>query len=219
MLDVMMQNFWPIFIQGLTVSLPLALVSFIFALVIAIITAMIRYAKIPVLSQLIRFYVWIIRGTPLLLQLLIVFYGLPSIGFRVNALAAAVFVFSINEGAYCSETMRGALESIDKGQLEAGYCCGLSYLQVMVHIVLPQALRTAFPALMNSLISMTKDTSLASNITVTEMLFRTQRLAGKNYQFMAMYLTAGLCYLIFCTVLTWLQRRIEKRLSRYDTKE
>ena len=181
MLEVMIENFWTIFMQGVTTTLPLALVSFSLALVIAILSALARYAKIPVLTQLIRLYVWLIRGTPLLVQLMIGFYGVSSLGYRVNPWAAAIVVFALNEGAYCSETMRGALESVPAGQLEAGYCVGMNYMQIMWHIVLPQAMRTALPSLMNSLISMVKDTSLASGITVTEMLYRSQRIAGILY--------------------------------------
>jgi len=124
----------------------------------------------------------------------------------------------INEGAYCSETIRGALTSVSEGQVEAGYCVGLSYWQIMWHIVLPQAFRTAFPSLGNSMISMLKDTSLASNITVAEMFFKTQRIAGKNYRFMAMYVLVAIIYLIFSTILTYLQRWGEKKLNYYSAK-
>ena len=110
-----------------------------FALVIAVIVALIQYAKVPVLTQIARFYIWLIRGTPLLVQLFIVFYGLPGLGIRVNAFWAAVFVFSVCEGAYCAETIRGALEAVPYGQTEAGYCVGMNFAQTMWHIVLPQA--------------------------------------------------------------------------------
>ena len=218
MLEVMAENFWTIFMQGLTTTLPLALGSFSLALVIAILAALARYGKVPVLTQIIKFYVWLIRGTPLLVQLMIGFYGVSSLGYRVNPWVAAVIVFALNEGAYCSETMRGALEAVPPGQLEAGYCVGMNYVQIMWHIVLPQAMRTALPSLMNSLISMVKDTSLASSITVTEMLYRSQRIAGKNYKFMAMYTLVALVYLIFCTVLTYLQSIVEKKLNHYGRK-
>lgn len=125
----------------------------------------------------------------------------------------AVIVFSINEGAYAAETMRAALESIPAGQLEAGYCVGMSYLQTMRRIVLPQALRTAFPPLSNSLIAMIKDTSLAANITVTEMFMVTQRIVARTYEPLALYIEIGLIYLMFSTVLTKLQRMGEKKMN------
>ncbi len=146
-------------------------------MVIAVAVALVQYANVPVLRQIARFYIWVIRGTPLLVQLFIIFYGLPSLGIMLDAFPAAVIAFAFNEGAYCAETMRGALESVPQGQLEAGYCVGMSWWQIMRRIVLPQALRTAVPALSNSLIGMIKDTSLASNITVAELFMAGQRVA------------------------------------------
>ena len=140
-------------------------------------------------------------------------------GYYMSPFWAAVLVFSINEGAYCAETMRGALEAVPVGQIEAGYCVGMSYTQIMRRIVLPQALRTAFPPLSNSLISMVKDTSLASNITVAEMFMATQRINARYYEPLALYLEVAVIYLIFCTLLTWLQRLGEKKLSAYTKKE
>ena len=124
-------------------------------------------------------------------------------------------MFSINEGAYGAEIIRAALESVPKGQLEAGYCVGMSYLQTMRRIILPQALRTAFPSLSNSLIAMVKDTSLAANITVTEMFMATQRIVARTYEPLALYIEVGVIYLMFSTVLTWLQRLGEKKLDFY----
>lgn len=169
LVGILIDSFPNILINGLTVTLPLTIISFALALVIALITALVQTAKIPVLRQLARFYVWVIRGTPVLVQLFVVFYGLPSLGVLIDPFPAAVACFAINEGAYCAETIRAALESVPAGQMEAGYCVGMTYLQTMRRIVLPQALRTAFPPLFNSLISLLKDTSLAANITVTEM--------------------------------------------------
>ncbi|MCH3962497.1 MAG: amino acid ABC transporter permease [Solobacterium sp.] len=214
--QLMLDSFPQIFMAGLTMTIPLTIISFSLALIIAILAALVQYAEIPVLRQICRFYIWIIRGTPLLVQLFVVFYGFPSIGIHTDPFWSAVAVFAVNEGAYCAETIRGCLESVPAGQMEAGYCVGLNYWQIMRHIVLPQAIRTAFPALSNSLISMLKDTSLASNITVMEMFFQTQRIAGRNYRFMAMYLTVAAVYLIFSTILTWLQRWGEKKLNFYS---
>ena len=216
--QLVIDSFPQIFMAGLTMTAPLTIISFSLAMVIAILVALIQYAKVPVAKTICRFYIWIIRGTPLLVQLFVVFYGFPSIGVHTNPFWSAVAVFAINEGAYCAETIRGSLESIPFGQMEAGYCVGMHYSQIMWHVVLPQALKNAFPALSNSLISMLKDTSLASNITVMEMFFQTQRIAGRNYRFMAMYLTVAFVYLIFSTILTWLQRWGEKKLNFYSAE-
>jgi cystine transport system permease protein len=216
--QLVIDSFPQIFMAGLTMTVPLTIISFTLAMIIAILVALVQYAKVPVVKSICRFYIWIIRGTPLLVQLFVVFYGFPSIGVHTDPFWSAVVVFAVNEGAYCAETIRGSLESIPEGQMEAGYCVGMNYTQIMWHVVLPQALKNAFPALSNSLISMLKDTSLASNITVMEMFFQTQRIAGRNYRFMAMYLTVAGVYLIFSTILTWLQRWGEKKLNFYSAE-
>jgi cystine transport system permease protein len=189
--------------------------SFSLALIIAVIVAMIQYAHIKGLSFLCRVYIWIVRCTPLLVQLYLVFYGLPSIGIVLDAYPTAVLVFGINEGAYMAESMRGALEAVPSGQMEAGYCVSMTYLQTMWHVILPQAFRTAFPALSNSLISMVKGTSLASVITVTEMFRQAVVINGRVYESLALYTEVALIYLAFCSVLTLLQRWGEKKLSAY----
>ena len=158
--QVIVESFPQLMYRGLTMTIPLTLISFAIALVIAVIVALVQFANVPVLKQICRFYIWVIRGTPLLVQLYVIFFGLPSIGVNVDAFPAAVIVFSINEGAYAAETIRGALESVPAGQMEAGRCVGMSYVQIMWHVILPQTFRTAFPALGNELISMVKDTSL-----------------------------------------------------------
>ena len=213
--QVIVESFPQLMYRGLTMTIPLTLISFAIALVIAVIVALVQFANVPVLKQICRFYIWVIRGTPLLVQLYVIFFGLPSIGVNVDAFPAAVIVFSINEGAYAAETIRGALESVPAGQMEAGRCVGMSYVQIMWHVILPQTFRTAFPALGNELISMVKDTSLAANITVTEMFFQAQRIAGRTYQTMALYIEVAVIYLLSSTVLTLLQRLGEKKLGAY----
>lgn len=213
--EILMDSFPKILLPGLTMTIPLTAISFALALILAVITALVQFANIKGLKQLARFYIWVIRGTPLLIQLYVIFYGLPGLGIVIDPFPAAVIVFSINEGAYAAEILRAALESVPHGQLEAGYCAGMSYLQTMRRIILPQAMRTAFPSLSNSLISMVKDTSLAANITVTEMFMVTQRIVARTYEPLALYIEVGLIYLIFSTVLTKLQRFGEKKLNTY----
>lgn len=215
LIEIITDSFFKILLPGLTMTIPLTLISFAFAMVIAVVVAMIQVADVKILKQMARLYVWVIRGTPLLVQLYVIFYGLPRLGILLDPFPAAVIVFSINTGAYDSETMRAAIESVSKGQMEAGYCVGMSYWQIMRRIVLPQALRTAFPPLSNSLIGLVKDTSLAANITVLEMFMATQRIVARTYEPFALYCEVGLVYLLFSTVLTRLQRIGEKRLSIY----
>ncbi len=214
-MKLVFDSFWEILKPGLQMTIPLTLLSFFFALIIATITALVQEAQIPVLKQLARFYIWVIRGTPLLVQLFVVFYGLPKLGILINPFPAAVLVFSINEGAYSAETIRAAIESVPKGQLEAGHCVGMSWMQTMRRIILPQALRTAFPTLFNSVISMVKDTSLAANITVTEMFMQTQRIVARTYEPLVLYIEVGFIYLLMCTVLTKIQAWGEKRLNAH----
>ena len=219
LIELLVNSFWQILLPGLTMTIPLTALAFSLGMVIAIVTALIQFARVPVLRQIARFYIWIIRGTPLLVQLFVVFYGLPDVGILLDPFPAAVLVFAVNEGAYCAETMRAALESVPVGQMEAGYCVGMSYLQIIRRIVLPKALRTAFPPLSNSLISMVKDTSLAANITVMEMFMATQRIAARTYEMLPLYCEVALIYLMFSTVLTFVQRAGERRLSVYGKRK
>lgn len=215
LIDIFVNSFPKILIPGLTATVPLTAISFSLAMVIAVAVALVQYAQVPVLRQLCRFYIWVIRGTPLLVQLFLVFYGLAKVGLVLAPFPAAVLVFSINEGAYCAETVRGALESIPGGQLEAGRCLGLTWLQTVRSVILPQAMRGAFPALSNSLIAMIKDTSLVSNITMTEMFRATVQINASVYEPLLLYTEVALVYLLFSTVLTGLQRWGEKRLGAY----
>ncbi|MDO4523418.1 MAG: amino acid ABC transporter permease [Eubacteriales bacterium] len=218
LLQIMIDSFPKILLPGLMTTIPLTVISFSLGLMIAVLVSMIQYAKIPVLRQIMRFYIWVIRGTPLLVQLYVVFYGLPGIGVMIDPFPSAVLVFAVNSGAYASETMRAAIESVPSGQMEAGFCVGMSWWQIMRRIVLPQAFRTAFPSLGNELISMVKDTSLAANITVMEMFMSTQRIIGVYYEPFALYLEVGVIYLMFSTVLTKLQTLGERRLGAYGTR-
>jgi len=212
---ILVDSFPKLLEYGVKVTVPLTALSFALALVVSLIVAMIQYADVPVLRQVCRFYIWIVRGTPLLVQLYLVFYGLPSLGVMLPAYPSAVLVFGFNEGAYMAESIRGALESVSRGQMEAGWCVGLNYLQIMRHVVLPQAFRAAFPALSNSLISMLKGTSLAATITVTEMFREATIINGRVYESLGLYTEVALIYLAFCTILTWLQRIGEKKLASY----
>ncbi len=222
----MSQHTWGILVDAfpkllkylVNVTVPLTVLSFALAIVIAVIVALIQYANIKGLKQICRFYIWVVRGTPVLVQLYLIFYGLPKLGLVLDAFPCAVLVFGFNEAAYMAESVRGSLESVSKGQLEAGQCVGMNYLQIMWHIVLPQAFRVAFPALSNSLISLTKETSLAASITVMEMFRQAQVINGRVYQPIGLYTEVALVYLLLCTVLTAVQHWGERRLGSYGTK-
>lgn len=213
--QLVLDSFLHILIPGLMVTIPLTILAFTFGLLIALGTALVQIANIPVLKQLARFYIWIIRGTPLLVQLYVIFYGLPSLGLVLDAFPSAVLVFSVNTGAYAAETIRAAIESVPRGQLEAGYVVGMTFSQTMHRIILPQAFRVAFPPLSNSLIGLVKDTSLAANITVLEMFMATQQIAARTYEPFLLYCEVGLVYLLFSTILTKIQAYGERKLGIY----
>ena len=214
--QIVVDSFGKLLIPGITVTIPLTLVSFAIGLALAIIVALTRVARTPVLTQIAQFYVWVFRGTPLLVQLFVIFFGLPSIGVTIPAIPSAIIAFSLNVGAYASETLRGAIEAVPRGQFEAGYATNMSYVTIMRRIVLPQAFRSAFPALFNTFISLVKDPSLAANITVVEMFMTAQRITAVYYEPLALYLEVGVIYLLFCTVLTWVQHWCERRLAAHS---
>lgn len=207
-------SFFKLLIPGIMVTIPLTVISFTIGLVIALLTALVQVADVPVLKRVARFYVWIIRGTPMIVQLFVVYFGLPSVGITLNPFPSAIIVFSLSVGAYCSETIRAAIESVNRGQLDAAYSLGMNFPRAMRYVILPQAFRTAFPPLSNSLIGLVKDTSLAYSIAIVEILATAQRIAARTYDYFWLYLEAGFIYLIFCTVLTYIQRAAEKRLER-----
>ena len=195
------------------VTLPLTALVFVIGVILAFFLAIVQILNIRVLKQFARIYIWFFRGTPLLVQLFIIFYGLPSLGWMIPAFPSAVIAFSLNLAAYASETIRSAILSVPQGQTEAGYMIGLSYPQIMLRIVLPQAARVAFPILFNSLIGLTKDTSLASSITVIEMFKSSQQIAGRYFEPFALYIEVALVYLAISSVLTLLQSYLEKKLT------
>ncbi|MHB9295449.1 amino acid ABC transporter permease [Pillotina sp. SPG140] len=208
------ESFWIILKAGLVLTIPMALCSFAVGLVIAVITALARLSKYRPLSTTATLYVWVFRGTPLLVQLFIVFFGLPSVGIKLSAISSAIIAFSFNIGAYCSETVRSALTSIPKGQWDAAYAIGMTKRMALLRIIAPQALSVAIPPLSNSFIGLVKETSLAANITIAEMFMTAQRIAARTYEPMLLYSLAALFYLAFSTVLTRLQGQIERHLAK-----
>jgi cystine transport system permease protein len=212
-IQILVQAFPKILLPCLKITIPLTICSFILGLILALFLAIVQVANVKGLKQFARIYIWIFRGTPLLVQLFIIFFGLPSIGIVLNAFPSAVIAFSLNLAAYNAEIIRSAILAVPEGQTEAALMVGLSYPQLMVKIVLPQAGRIAFPPLFNSLIGLTKDTSLASNITVIEMFAVAQQVAARYYEPFALYCEAAVIYLMICTLLTWLQSYVEKKLT------
>ncbi|TDL03801.1 transporter substrate-binding domain-containing protein [Mycolicibacterium obuense] len=209
------ENLWPLARAALTMTIPLTVISFALGLVIALAVALARLSSNVVASNVARFYISVIRGTPLLVQLFIVFFALPQFGVKIDPFPAAVIAFSLNVGGYAAEIIRSAIQSIPKGQWEAAQTIGLDYTGTLRRIILPQATRVAVPPLSNTLISLVKDTSLASTILVTELLRQAQIIAAPTFEFFALYGTAAVYYWVICLVLSFGQARIEHRLERY----
>ena len=211
---------------GFKYTIPLAIISFFFGLIIALVTALIRLSRqrgaFMILKWIASFYVWLFRSTPLLVQLFIVFFGLPYLrikgvlphGIKLEPFTAGIITFSLNTGAYASETIRAAISSVPTGQWEAGAAIGMTRLQILWRIILPQALRVALPPLSNSFISLVKDTSLAASITIMEMFAVSQQIAAENYQPLLMYTLVAMVYAVFTTVLSYFQGYLERVVDR-----
>ncbi|WP_104168738.1 amino acid ABC transporter permease [Arthrobacter sp. SX1312] len=213
--ELLRTSFWPLLSGGLTGTIPLSLASFAIGLALALVVALMRISGQPVLSGIARFYVSVIRGTPLLVQLFVIFYGLPSIGLTIDPWPSAVIAFSLNVAGYAAEILRAAILSVPKGQWEAGHTIGMSRTLTLRRVILPQAARVSVPPLSNTFISLVKDTSLASLILVTELFREAEQIAAFSQQFMLVYLEAAAIYWVFCLVLSSGQSVLEKRLDRY----
>ncbi|MGX9573144.1 amino acid ABC transporter permease [Mesorhizobium sp. f-mel] len=211
MLDSLPTLIW----AALIFTVPLTLLSFAFGLFVGLVVALVRLFGPKPLVAVVRFYVWIFRGTPLLVQLFLIFYGLPSVGILLDAFSAALIGFTLNIGAYTSEIIRAVIGSVPKGQWEAAYSIGMTWSQAMRRTILPQAGRVAVPPLSNTFISLVKDTSLAAAITVPEMFQAAQRIVATTYEPLILYIEAAALYLALSSVLSALQTRLEKRLNRY----
>jgi L-cystine transport system permease protein len=211
---ILLDSFFPLLKAGVMFTVPLTIISFFLGMIVAFAVAIIRVLNIKVLDRIVKFYVWIIRGTPLLVQLFIIFYGLPSIGITLSALVTAIIGFTLSVGAYGSETIRAAILSVPKGQWEAAHALGLSKLQTLLYIILPQAIKVAIPPMANSFISLVKDTSLAAAVTFTELFQVAQQITARTYEPLWLYMEAAFIYLMFCSVLSVLQSRLEIRFRK-----
>ncbi|MET1177081.1 amino acid ABC transporter permease [Peribacillus simplex] len=218
LVSIAQTSLYPMIEGAIQYTIPLTLITFVLGLVLAVLTALARLSSMRILQIIARVYVSIIRGTPLLVQLFIIFYGLPNLGVTIDPFISAIIGFSLNVGAYASEIIRAAILSIPKGQWEAGYSIGMTYTQALKRIILPQAARVSIPPLSNTFISLLKDTSLASLILVTELFRKAQEIAAKNYEFLLLYIEAAVLYWILCTILSFIQGSLEERLNRYVAK-
>lgn len=217
----------PAILKGVPVSLTIALIAFVVGLIIALACALIRIYNVPVLKQLVVLFVSFVRGTPLLVQIFLSYYGIPiviralnesyGLNWDISFIPAIYFIyvaFSINSGAYLSETIRAAILSVDKGQFEACYSVGMTTSQALRRVILPQALRVGLPNLCNHFIILLKDTSLAFAASVPEILGEAKMIAGRTSQFFEVYIVAALIYWALCTILEQISMYLERRLNK-----
>lgn len=206
----------PFLLKGAVFTVVLSIGGMFFGLLLGFILALARLYGHTVFSWLARIYVSFFRGTPLLVQLFMIYYGLPQLGLELDPLPAALIGFSLNMAAYVCEILRAAIGSIDRGQWEAASSIGMTRAQTLRRVVLPQAARTALPPLGNSFISLVKDTALAATIQVPELFRQAQLITARTFEVFTMYLTAALIYWVLASVLAHLQNRLEERVNRHD---
>ncbi|QDL38128.1 amino acid ABC transporter permease [Rhodoferax sediminis] len=213
-LTQLLRDALPVMLRGAGYTLVLAVASVIFGAVLGTLVAITRMAKVPMLSQFATLYVSCMRGTPLLVQLFVIYFGLPSIGIQFEPITAGILGLSLNVGAYLSETIRGAINGVEHGQWNAARSLGLTQTQTLRYIVGPQALRLAVPSLSNSLISLIKDTSLVSVIAVSELMLATKEVIATTFQPFPLYLAAAGIYWAMSAFFETLQKKLEVRLNR-----
>ncbi|AJJ62273.1 cystine ABC transporter permease [Yersinia aldovae] len=206
----------PFLLKGAWFTLQLSLGGMFFGLALGFMLAMMRLSRFLPFSLLSRFYVSIFRGTPLIAQLFMIYYGLPQFGIELDPMPAALIGLSLNTAAYTSETLRAAISSIEKGQWEAAASIGMTRWQTLYRVILPQAGRTALPPLGNSFIGLVKDTSLAATIQVPELFRQAQLVTSRTLEVFTMYLAASLIYWVMATLLSALQNRLEAHVNRQD---
>lgn len=212
--DLLVQSV-PLLLKGAGYTVLLSLGGMFFGLILGFILALMRLSSAPLLSRLAFVYISFIRGTPLLVQLFLIYYGLPQFGIRLDPISSAMIGFSLNMAAYTAEILRGAIGSIDRGQREAALSIGMTSFQMMRRVILPQAARVALPPLGNSFISLVKDTSLAATIQVPDLFRQAQLITARTFEVFTMYISVALIYWAISVCLDWTQYRLERRANRH----
>ncbi|WP_047985007.1 amino acid ABC transporter permease [Ornithinibacillus californiensis] len=212
--DVFIESY-PYFLQGLKITLYLSAASLLIAFVIGLFFAILKISNIKVLGWIADAYIWVIRGTPLIVQIFVLYYGITEI-ILIDKFWAGAIGLAIHSGAYIAEIIRGSIQSIDKGQMEAGRSLGMTKLQTMRRIILPQAFRRAIPSLGNQFIIGIKDSSLVSFIGAQELFGVSSSLGSNSFDFLTFYSVAAVYYLFIVLILTAIVNRIEKKLARSD---
>lgn len=216
-IDLIVQSA-PYLLRGVVYTIGLSIGSMVFGLLLGFFIALARLSRSYLLNIPARIYVSFIRGTPLLVQLFIIYYGLPELGITLGPVAAALIGFTCSVAGYNAEILRGAIAAVDRGQWEAASTIGMTWPQTMRRVVLPQAARIAIPPLSNSFIALVKDTSLAATIQVPDLFREAQLITARTFQIFAMYLAAAGIYWALSSLLATLQWSLERRTSRHIEK-
>lgn len=202
-------------LEGSKNTLLLYAITMVFSIPIGILAAIGKLSKYKLLQAIIGLYTWLLRGTPLMLQLFFTYYGLGVLGIKLSAFQAASLTFVVNYGAYFTEIFRGGIQSIDKGQYEAAHCLGLTYRQTMNRIVIPQAIKRILPPLSNEAISLIKDTALVAAIAMSDVTRNAKQIVARDFT-TTPFILAALFYLLFTTVVVTIFKRIEKKYGVYN---
>ena len=211
--DVAVENFGPL-VAGLLITVQLTLVVIVLALIFALLVALAGMSRLPPLRWLVRSYIEAIRGTPLLLQLIYIYYVLPEIGIRLNAFTAGVIGLTLNYSAYLSEVYRGGIQAVPRGQHDAAAALGMTSTLAMRRIILPQAIRIIIPTLGNYFISLFKDTALCSVVSIQEVVFTAQIIAARNFQYFTLYTIVGAMYFVVSFPAARLVGYLERKARR-----
>ncbi|UII54765.1 amino acid ABC transporter permease [Cytobacillus spongiae] len=207
----------PYILQGVIVTLKIVIAAGLIGFALSIILALFKISSIRVLGWFADAYTSIFRGTPLILQLMIIYFGSPQIfGFQIESYNAAVLAFALNSAAYISEIIRGGILAVDRGQIEASKALGVPYKKMMWDIILPQAMKNILPALMNEFITLTKESAIVTTIGVTDIMRRAYIVGGDKFSFFEPLLIAGLIYYVMVVTLTLLGKALERRMRRSD---
>ena len=211
-------TYLPYLLQGAIITIEIAAIGVIFGSLFGLFVGLGRVSRNPLLSQISRFYIWVIRGTPLLLQLFVIHFAIPSAfpALTLPPFVSACIALSLNAAAYIAEIARGAIESIDKGQMEAARSLGLSSSQSMRRIIIPQAFRRMLPPLGNEFIALIKESSLVSTIALYDLLRTGQQIISSTYRYSEVFLLVGLIYLLLTTIMSYIVRKIETKVGVYE---
>ncbi|MCR1899665.1 amino acid ABC transporter permease [Irregularibacter muris] len=202
-------------LEGSKNTLLLYAITMIFSIPIGVVVALGKLSRFKILQGLIGLYTWLLRGTPLMLQLFFAYYGLGVWGLKLSAFQAASLTFILNYGAYFTEIFRGGIQSIDQGQYEASYCLGMSYSQTMKYIVIPQAIKRVLPPLSNEAITLVKDTALVAAIAMADVTRNAKQIVAREFT-ITPFILAALFYLLFTTLVVMIFRKLEDRYAFYQ---